>query len=335
MKKKNFIILCVGPMTINTIKSVNLFTKEKKQTINLICSRNQVEANKLGSGYVSNFSTEKFSKYIKKLNNKYIKLARDHGGPFTSDKRLKNTDLELTRCKKSFEADIKSGFKTLHIDTSFLGNKKFEYAVNLYKFCQKKSKKLKNKIEYEIGVNFHGDKFKKEEFNKIITQFGDLKNVKFITGTTGSETAENKQIGKFNFQNSKFMVSELHKKGKLLKDHNCDFLNSTTIKLRKKSGIQCFNIGPEVAYVENKLLFDFGKKSKNPNFNLFFKIVISNNKWKKWCKNKSSNKIKFLSSAHYFYYNKNYLRFKREFLDKNNFDDLVIKEQRKIYKKFY
>ena len=64
MKKKNFIILCVGPMTINTIKSVNLFTKEQKQTINLICSRNQVEANKLGSGYVSNFSTEKFSKYI-------------------------------------------------------------------------------------------------------------------------------------------------------------------------------------------------------------------------------------------------------------------------------
>ena len=35
------------------------------------------------------FQLKNFQNIYKKLNNKYIKLARDHGGPFTSDKRLK------------------------------------------------------------------------------------------------------------------------------------------------------------------------------------------------------------------------------------------------------
>ena len=86
MSQNNSTILCVGPMSINTISSVNIFSKKRKKIITLICSRNQIEAEKLGSGYVNNFSSKSFCKYINKLNNKYLKIGRDHGGPFNLSK---------------------------------------------------------------------------------------------------------------------------------------------------------------------------------------------------------------------------------------------------------
>ena len=97
------------------------------------------------------------------------------------------------------------------------------------------------------------------------------------------------------------MTNELSKKKIFLKDHNCDFLNKHQILLRKKSGVCAFNIGPELACAENKILYEMGLKSKIKILKNFFFKVINSKKWLKWCNNSSSKKTKFISSAHYFY----------------------------------
>ena len=50
------------------------------------------------------------------------------------------------------------------------------------------------------------------EFKILFQYFGILKNVKFITGTTGSKINNLKQVGVFDKKNSKFMTNELSEK---------------------------------------------------------------------------------------------------------------------------
>ena len=51
----------------------------------LISSRNQIDKNELGIGYVNNFSTKEYSNYVKNKKNKYLHLCRDHSGPLLKD----------------------------------------------------------------------------------------------------------------------------------------------------------------------------------------------------------------------------------------------------------
>ena len=58
--------LGLGPMSLEVINSLNYFSKKYKKKIMLICSRNQIESEKLGGGYVNNFSTQNFARFVKK-----------------------------------------------------------------------------------------------------------------------------------------------------------------------------------------------------------------------------------------------------------------------------
>ena len=61
----------------------------------LIASRRQIDSNESGGGYVNNWTTEKFSSYVKTYdNNKNIILCRDHGGPWQNDNE-KNEKLDF------------------------------------------------------------------------------------------------------------------------------------------------------------------------------------------------------------------------------------------------
>ena len=62
-----------------------------KKKIMLICSRNQVDSDKLGGGYVNNFSTSEFSKFVERKNNHLLIMSRDHCGPFKRDTKNKLT----------------------------------------------------------------------------------------------------------------------------------------------------------------------------------------------------------------------------------------------------
>ena len=102
--------LCIGPVSKNCVDAVLEVTDELNIPITLVFSRNQIETEKLGHGYVNNWTTEEFSKYISNKNsNQNIILARDHGGPWQNDsEKNKKISYEeaLNNAKKSLTSDI-------------------------------------------------------------------------------------------------------------------------------------------------------------------------------------------------------------------------------------
>ena len=132
----------------------------------LIPSRRQIDYN---AGYVGNLNTKKLSKLINK--NKNIILCRDHGGPWQSElensKKMFLSDA-MKSSKKSFEYDIKSNFKILHLDPSIDIHNKLnidqiiERIKELYEHCWYFAKKNKKDILFEIGT---------EEQNGLLNSF--------------------------------------------------------------------------------------------------------------------------------------------------------------------
>ena len=132
----------------------------------LIPSRRQIDYN---AGYVGNLNTTKFSKYLNKKGN--LIICRDHGGPWQSDLEISkkmNLNQAMISSKKSFEKDIVSNFKILHLDPSIdiystlTINQILDRIKELYEHCWSFAKKKKKKILFEIGT---------EEQNGLLESF--------------------------------------------------------------------------------------------------------------------------------------------------------------------
>ena len=77
-------------MSKNCIDASIEISNEHNVPLMLIASRRQIDSNESGGGYVNNWTTEKFSEYVKTHDkNKNIVLCRDHGGPWQNDKDKK------------------------------------------------------------------------------------------------------------------------------------------------------------------------------------------------------------------------------------------------------
>ena len=88
----------------------------------IIASRRQIDSVEMGGGYVNNWDTKSYAKYVfKNDKSANIILARDHGGPWQNDKEVKmqlSLRDALESAKNSFKCDIDSGFQILHLDPS-------------------------------------------------------------------------------------------------------------------------------------------------------------------------------------------------------------------------
>ena len=79
VQRNHCTLLGVGPMSKNCVDVVIDLVNEFDIPIMLIASRRQIESKQLGSGYVNNWSTEEFSKYVNENDkNGKILLCRDH-----------------------------------------------------------------------------------------------------------------------------------------------------------------------------------------------------------------------------------------------------------------
>ena len=59
-------LLGVGPMSINCVEAAAEISIDLNAPIMLIASRRQIDSKDFGGGYVNNWTTEEFSKYVKK-----------------------------------------------------------------------------------------------------------------------------------------------------------------------------------------------------------------------------------------------------------------------------
>jgi len=138
-------LLGVGPMSVNCVDAAIELACDYAVPIMLIASRRQVDCAELGGGYVNNWTTEEFAGYVAARDRKRMTvLARDHGGPWQNPVEIRR-GLPLAEAmesaKRSYAADIRAGFRILHIDTSvdIHGRPSAEEVLRrvfeLYEFC--------------------------------------------------------------------------------------------------------------------------------------------------------------------------------------------------------
>lgn len=326
-------------MSLEVINSLNFFSKKYKKNIMLICSRNQIESEKLGGGYVNNFSTTDFANFVKSKKNKRLIMSRDHCGPFKRDgiiKNKKNLIKEIENCKISLLDDIKNDFKILHIDTSECGGAKYEIAQELINFCNQSAREYNKKIFFEFGCEDHGVLTNFQKFKKDAKFFSRYKNKQFIVCQTGSLIKSTFQIGQFDIDSVKIMKKIAKDNGILLKEHNCDYLNIEQIELRKEYGINAINIAPELGVIQSNLTFNISKKlGLEKEIREFQKLVLKKGKWKKWNYNNENDLIKFFTSGHYHFGLDKYKRLLKKINKRVNFQNLLNKSIEKNLIRFF
>lgn len=334
-KNHQVTFLGVGPMSKNCIDEAVNISKKKQIPIFLIASRRQIECEELGGGYVENFSTRKFSNYIKKKSAKNLFICRDHGGPYQGSEDIKKK-ISLTKAienaKTSFKNDILNDFKVIHIDSSISSykNKKLDIKKSidilfeLYEYCHSVAKKYNKDIVFEIGTEEQSGtsaNFEQVEFElDLIINFlkkNKLPTPLFNVIQTGTKVIEDRNTGLLDqFIKTKNHISPeilipkyieiCSKYGVFIKEHNGDYLSSETLKAHRYLDIQAVNVAPEFALVESKSIIEIMYNlNLKKDIDSLLEISFNSKKWSKWLDvdSKKNDFEKSLLSLHYVYSN--------------------------------
>ena len=311
--------LFIGPMSKNIVDSIIEYCNENDTTIGLIMSRRQVESN---GGYVNKWTTEEFSKYVRaKTNN--ILLVRDHGGPNQGD----NPDDGL----ESLKVDCKY-LDIIHIDVwkKYQDiNEGIEMTSELITYCHN----LNPNLLYEIGTEQSIREFTHTELDFLLTEvknklpYNILSQIKYCVIQSGTALKGNNNIGSYNKNRLKEMLSVVKKHGLISKEHNGDYLPPSLIKEKFDLGLDSINIAPEFGQIETKVVLDKIKDVAPSLFEDFYGICFDSKKWVKWVSsdfNPEENKEEIINiCGHYVISNPEFIKLK----SKLNITDNEIKDK--------
>lgn len=311
-------LLGIGPMSKNCVQATLELSKEDDYPVMFIASRNQVDADELGGGYVNGWNQFTFAQAVEEVateigyDNLYY-LCRDHGGPWQRDKERNDhlsVDIAMELGKKSYIADIEAGFDLLMIDPTkdpFEIGKVIplevvlERTVDLIEFCEIERKKRNlPEIGYEVGTEeTNGGLTSTETYETFILKLKEelekrnLPMPTFIVGQTGTLTRKTEQVGTFNFKNAYELAQMAKRYGVGLKEHNGDYLDDVTLLEHIPSEITATNVAPQygteetraylnLAAVENRLLENkLIEEASNIRETLLIH-AIECERWRKW-----------------------------------------------------
>lgn len=350
--ENNNTLLGVGPMSKNCVDAVCEISDELNTPILIISSRRQIDSKHMDGGYVNNWNTEEYSKYVEwKSKKKMVALARDHGGPWQNEKEKKanlSQDKAMASAKESFKVDILNNFKILHIDPSESLNEKptldlvIDRIYELLEFCNEFAIKNHKEIIFEIGTEEQsGSTNTPEELEytlSVVKKFCKKNKIRFpsfVVIQSGTKVAEMRNIGSFEsivrVKNELApeiqipqMIDICDKFEIYMKAHNSDYLSNESLRSFNKLGIHSINVAPEFGIVESQSLYKILKKyNLNEYADKFLKISYNSYKWKKWLayQSKASDFEKSIISGHYIFSSLEFLELKKKIeleLYKNN-----------------
>lgn len=329
-------VLFLGPVSKNLVDAAIKFVYDFNTFIPLISSRRQIECKELGGGYVNNWTTESYVDYIKeKDKDNRIILCRDHGGPFQISLD-ENYDKAMENSKYSFKVDIESGFKILHIDTSGVryahkndDNLILESLFELYDYCHL----LAPNIDFEIGEESHdGSIINLNNYNEFLRNvFNFCKDKKlplFSVGQLGNYVKEIRNYGDIVLDLTRLIYQLNDTYGFYVKEHNVDYLQKESLRIRKTLGIYALNIAPEFGYAETMFLIKKLIESGEQNlYRKFLEISYESKKWQRWLVNQDLPMAsKALISGHYVFSNPEVIEIKQKLnkvLDYNIDEEIV------------
>ena len=291
----------LGPMSKNIVDTVIEYSNSFKLPFTFIPSRRQVEYN---GGYVNNWTTEDFVKYVKK--GKHISVERDHGGPGQGT----NMDDGVL----SFKEDCKY-MDIIHIDP-WKKYQTYEDGLNetikAINYCYNENPNLFFEIATEEGIR----RFDVDELEGFILDLQKkikpeiYKKIKYLVVQCGTGLLEASNIGQYDKDRLKRMCELCKKYGFISKEHNGDWVSVDLMREKFDLGLDCINVAPELGQIETKAILksinnlnDCNKKQEL--FEKFYKICLESNKWVKWVSkdfNPSENKEKLINiCGHYVF----------------------------------
>ncbi len=260
-------------MSKNIVDSVIEFCESADTEIGLIPSRRQVEYD---GGYVNNWTTEDFVKYVRSKSNKVV-TQRDHGG------RKQGASPSAFRDKKSFIVDSVSGFDLIHIDP-------WKEFTSLDEIVQETANNILmcNEVNpscfYEVGTEEAIHKYTSEELDYFLSAlFNKLQNlsekVVYAVIQAGTKIVGTRNMGTFDTERCRRMIDVCRKHRVLSKEHNGDYLTLEEIKTRFSLGLDAINIAPEFGVFETENVI---KNVPADDLLKLYKICYDSGKWKKW-----------------------------------------------------
>lgn len=332
IEKRRCTLLGVGPMSVNCVDATIELANEHEVPILMIASRRQIDSVEFGGGYVNNWTTEDFARYVTDKDKKgKILLARDHGGPWQSIKE-KEEKLGLRRAmdsaKLSYRADIAAGFQVLHIDPSvdIHGSPDVDEVLDrvfdLYEFCWSQAQQAGQEIIFEVGTEEQSGSTNSQEeldytlnaIKKFCTQ-NKIPQPTFVVIQCGTRVMEMRNVGSFDspirvaneipaeIQLPK-MIEICNRHGIFMKEHNTDYLSDEGLQWHPRLGIHAANVAPEFGVAETTALVSVLETNGLAKIaERFLKIAYDSNKWDKWMLDNTTatDKDRSLIAGHYVF----------------------------------
>ena len=305
-----------APITKNVVDTIILFSlKHPEYEITFIPSRRQIEYN--NTGYVNNWNTEDFTKYVKDKNNKII-IERDHSGP--SQGLFEDDGFEsLTNDAKYFDIiHIDPWKKYYDIDEGIAST------VKMINHCYT----INPNLLYEICTEEAIRPFTVEEIDYIVQQIKDqldesiFLKIKYLVIQCGTKLSEKKNTGNFDENKLKQMLNIAKKYNMIAKEHNGDWVSLSTIKKKYELGLTCINIAPEFGEIETSVILNRIKNTSNEEYQKFYEICLDSGKWKKWVTSDfdyiNNKDDLILICGHYNFTNPEFLEIKKNYSNIDN-----------------
>ena len=314
-------------MSSEIIEAVFRYSEINNEPLMLITSMNQIDWD---GGYVNNWTTKEYAKYIEKLKDKYknskIYICRDHCGP-----GFKKESME--EIYKTIDEDIACNFDLIHIDfCKFKGS--YREILNESKEAIQYIKAKNKNISIEIGTDENTGSILNDvsKIEKEMEFFSSLSPIEFFVCQTGSLIKEINQVGNFNTGFIKKIKQIAKKYNLLLKEHNADYLNGKKIAYRKNL-IDAVNVAPQYGAIQTLITIQ-KCITYGIDYTKFLQKSYDSKKWEKWMyKNDSSNKyLCSVIAGHYNFNDDSYINIYNQINQHENFRETIINQMMRNFK---
>jgi hypothetical protein len=343
LARKRCTLLGVGPMSVNCVDAAIELSDEHEVPLLLIASRRQIDSEDFGGGYVNNWTTEQFARYVIDADKKgKVLLARDHGGPWQNTKESQEK-MSLRRAmesaKRSYLADLEAGFQVLHLDPSIdihgepNVDEVLDRLFDLYDYCWTHAQRLGQEVIFEVGTEEQsGSTNTQEELDytlNAILQFcksNKIPQPSFVVIQTGTRVMETRNVGSFDtplrvmnelpaeIQIPK-MIEICNRYGVMMKEHNTDYLSNEALQWHPRLGIHAANVAPEFGVIETRALLDVLEANRlDEHAQRFLKLSYDSRKWEKWMIDgtQATDRDRSIISGHYVFSKPECIELKRE-----------------------
>jgi D-tagatose-1,6-bisphosphate aldolase subunit GatZ/KbaZ len=311
---ERFTLIGIGPMSGECIEAALAIAGQRHFPIMLIASRNQVDGDEFGHGYVCGFDQKRFVAETRRIASAIgfdglAYFCRDHGGPWQRDEERRaalDTGTAMALAKKSYLEDMESGFDLLHIDPTkdphITGTLDLDIVldrtIELISYLEKE-RKLRSlpPVAYEVGTEeTNGGLTSAVAFagfiEKLLSELSrrGLPKPLFVVGQTGTLVRLTENVGHFDAEAARELSGIAGSHGVGIKEHNADYLPDSALLGHPHWGVTAANIAPEFGVVQTRAYlelaeleaWEYAAEKRSGIAEAIRDESIRSGRWRKW-----------------------------------------------------